>query len=146
MHHSSWWRRIVVAAASFAFAATMICPAMAQATTGTITGTVTSSAGAPVSGASISIKGAAAATATTDDKGAFSASVAPGLYDVTVSKGGYQSASQTDVTVAAGSTQPVTITLAPVDLSTLRTIGTVTSVGRASSFNTGAARIVIIFL
>lgn len=112
---------------------------MAQAGTGTITGTVTSSAGSPVSGASISVRGPATATATTDDNGAFSVSVAPGLYEVAVSKGGFQSASQTDVTVTPGSTQPVSITLAPIDLSTLRTIGTVGSVGRASTFNTGAA-------
>jgi outer membrane receptor protein involved in Fe transport len=145
---TSVWRRIVVAAASIAIAATTIGPAMAasdppamvaQATTGTLSGAVKTPAGEPVSGATVSVKGPAQMSATTADDGTFSISVAPGLYQITVNKGGYQSVSLADVAVVAGATQPVNISLAAVDLSTLRTIGTVTASGRASQINTGAA-------
>jgi outer membrane receptor protein involved in Fe transport len=145
---TSWWRRIVVAAASIAIAATTVGPAMAasdppaivaQATTGTLSGAVKTPAGEPVAGATVSVKGAAQTSATTGDDGTFSLSLAPGLYQITVNKGGYQPASLADVAVVAGATQPVNISLASVDLSTLRTIGTVTASGRASQINTGAA-------
>jgi len=112
---------------------------VAQATTGTLSGAVKTPAGEPVSGATVSVKGPAQMSATTADDGTFSISVAPGLYQITVNKGGYQSVSLADVAVVAGATQPVNISLAAVDLSTLRTIGTVTASGRASQINTGAA-------
>jgi outer membrane receptor protein involved in Fe transport len=112
---------------------------VAQAATATISGVVSSSTGSPVSGATVTIKGAQTVTASTDSAGAFSSTVTPGIYQISVNKGGYQPASLADVTVVAGQTQPVTITLGLIDLSTLRTIGTVTSVGRASQINAGAA-------
>lgn len=142
------WRRFVVGAAIIAIAATSILPAgaadspaaLAQATTGTISGTVKTLGGAPVPSASISVRGPAAATATSDADGSFSLSVVPGLYEVTVTKGGYQPASQTDVAVTAGGTQAISISLAIVDLSTLRTIGTVSANGHsASAINQGAS-------
>jgi outer membrane receptor protein involved in Fe transport len=144
----SIWRRFVVGAAIIAIAATSIVPAgaadgpaaVAGATTGTISGTVKTPGGAPVPSASISLRGPAAATATSDAEGSFSLSVVPGLYEVTVTKGGYQPASQTDVAVTAGGTQEVSISLAIVDLSTLRTIGTVSASGHsASTINQGAS-------
>lgn len=133
------WRRFLVSVAIVAISVTSIVPAIAQATTGTISGSVQSSTGSPVPSAVVTVRGPAQASATTDGDGAFSIDVAPGLYAVTVNKGGYQPASLTDVSVTAGSTQPVTITLAAIDLSTLRTIGTVTSAGHNSTINTGAA-------
>jgi outer membrane receptor protein involved in Fe transport len=112
---------------------------VAQAATGTISGVVQSSTGTPVPSATVTVKGAAAATATTDSAGSFSIPVPPGLYQITVSKGGYQTASLADVAVVSGASQPLTVALASVDLSTLRTIGTVSSTGRGSQINTGAA-------
>jgi outer membrane receptor protein involved in Fe transport len=142
------WRRLLISVATIAITATSILPAwasdaptvVAQATTGTISGTVKSPGGTPVPAASISVRGVSTATTTSDGDGNFSLSVAPGLYEVTVTKGGYQPASQADIAVTAGGTQAVNISLATVDLSTLRTIGTVTASGHsASAINQGAA-------
>jgi outer membrane receptor protein involved in Fe transport len=145
---TSRWRSIAVAVVSFAFAATTIGPALAaddpalvaQATATAISGVVKTPGGATVPGASVSVRGPVQMTALTGDDGSFSIAVPPGIYAVTINKGGFQPASLEDVTVAQGQTQPLAISLAPVDLSTLRTIGTVTATGRgASAINTGAA-------
>ncbi|HEV8022024.1 MAG TPA: TonB-dependent receptor [Candidatus Lustribacter sp.] len=136
----SWRRRILAAALSFAISGTFVAQAQAQAATGTLSGVVKSQADTPVAGATVSVRGPATASATTADDGSFSLSVVPGLYQVTVNKGGFQPASVADVTVGAGTTQTVTVSLAAVDITTLRTIGTVNATGHgASTINTGAA-------
>ncbi len=147
MQHSHWWRRLLTGVASIAILTTTAVPALAvegpvivaAATTGTISGTVRSTSGSPVAGATVTVKGPAQATATTDDTGSFTLAVAPGIYAVSISKGGYQSASLADVVVAAGQSQPITVALAAIDLSTLRTIGSVTSGRSATTINAGAA-------
>ncbi len=55
--------------------------------------------------------------------------------------GGFQPASLSDVAVVAGTSQPLAIVLGAADLSSLRTIGRVTTAARgsASAINTGAA-------
>ncbi|MBD5605973.1 MAG: carboxypeptidase regulatory-like domain-containing protein, partial [Candidatus Eremiobacteraeota bacterium] len=107
------------------------------ASTATITGAVKTASGAPVSGAKVAATGPVEASATTDASGAFSLAVAPGIYRITVDKGGFLTASLRDVTVLGGESQPLAITLAQADLSSLRTIGSV-SVGRngTSTINT----------
>jgi hypothetical protein len=106
----------------------------------TISGAVRSAAGGVVAGAKVTISGPASFVVVTDGNGAFSVSVPPGIYRITVDKGGFLSASLRDVPVLPGESQPLAITLAQVDLSSLRTIGSVT-VGRSgtSTINTGAA-------
>ena len=81
-------------------------------TTGTITGTVTNTAGAPVQGASVTSGGNGAITGS---DGAYSLSAPAGTATVTAALGGYTSASTT-VTVTAGqSTTAPTLQLAPIN-------------------------------
>lgn len=119
-------------------------PAMAQtANTATLTGTVKSTAGAPIAGAAVSVSGAASASTTTDASGAFSLSLVPGLYRVEVEKGGFIPASLTDVALFANGSTPVTVTLTTADLTSLRTIATV-STSRGSSINTGTSTVAFV--
>jgi hypothetical protein len=115
-------------------------PSPAPATMATITGTVKTSGSAPLAGAKVAISGPTEASTETDASGTFSFTVPPGIYRIQVTKGGFLAASLRDVTVIAGESQPLAITLSQADLSSLRTIGNV-SVGRSgtSTINTGAA-------
>lgn len=80
--------------------------------TGSISGTVMSSTGVPVSGASIATNPATAGTQSAAD-GTFTLTSVPiGSYQITASKSGYQNAQQSGVGVAAGQTTQVTLTLA----------------------------------
>jgi hypothetical protein len=111
----------------------------ADATTA-ISGVVRSAAGAAIGGAIVSAHGPVRALATTDAGGGFTLALPAGIYTITVSKPGFDAASTPDVAVVAGQTLPLTITLSEQNLSTLRTIGSVTTNGRgASTINTGAA-------
>jgi hypothetical protein len=114
---------------------------VAAATTGTISGTVTATTGGPVFGAIVTVKGPAQASATTDSGGGFSIAVPPGIFSLSVSKGGYQVASLSDIVVTVGQTETVSVALAAIDLSTLRTIGSVTTntSRSAAALNNGAA-------
>lgn len=108
-------------------------------TTGTISGTVTTAGGAVLPGVSITVTGPTTATATSDVNGAFTLSVPAGLYSVEATHAGYQASSIGSVTVAIGTTVPLTVSLSALDLSTLRTIGSVSSSHGQSAINTGAA-------
>lgn len=116
-------------------------PVVAQAaTTATIQGTVRSD-GSPVAGATVRITGPTTVTATSDANGAFSAAVPPGVYRVEVTKGGYVPAVLSDLAVVAGSTVPVSVALNQADLTSLQTIGRVSTASRGggSAINTGTA-------
>lgn len=106
-----------------------------------LTGSVKTPGGTPVGGATVDARGATDAKTTTLADGTFSLTLPPGVYQVTVTKGGYSSASLGDVSVVAGnSSQPLAVTLTQADLSTLRVIGNTTSTGHGTStINTGAA-------
>jgi hypothetical protein len=119
--------------------AALVVGQTAPATSATISGTVVTAAGAPLAGATISVTGPASASTTSDATGAFSVSVPPGVYHISVMHTGYSSSSLNDVTVAAGTSQPLAVTLSQIDLSSMRTIGSVTSVRGGSSINTTAA-------
>jgi hypothetical protein len=109
--------------------------------TAVIQGVVTSGTGNPVAGATVSLTGASTATATTDTNGAFSVTVVPGIYRIDVTRSGYVAAVLSDLAVTAGSTVPVTVSLNQANLSSLQTIGRVSTVSRgsASAINTGTA-------
>jgi uncharacterized membrane protein len=77
---------------------------------GTISGTVTNSAGAAISGATVSYSGGSP-TATTNAAGSYALSVPPGTYSVTATATGYQSTNQSNVTVTNGNTTTVNFTL-----------------------------------
>lgn len=110
--------------------------------TGTISGSVHGTSGAPIADATVIASGPVSRQSSSDASGNFSLSVPAGIYRIDVRKGGYLSATETDVTVLSGATVPLTVTLQPADLSSLKTIASVrTSAG--SSINTGAAAISI---
>ncbi len=80
------------------------------------------------------------ASASTDAGGGFSLNVPPGVYRISVSKPGYDSASTPEVAAVAGQPVALTITLSEQNLTSLRTIGSVSTNGHGTStINIGAA-------
>jgi outer membrane receptor protein involved in Fe transport len=88
---------------------------MAQATTGSLRGTVTDSNGGVVSGATVTVKNAAtgsSTTATTSTEGTFDAAfLQPGEYSVTVEAPNFKRAVSNGVVVKIGVVNPVAIVL-----------------------------------
>ncbi len=112
---------------------------VAQAS-GSVQGTATSSEGAPISDASVSLVGPQTYTATTDAQGAFTfANVVPGIYRLTVEKPGYQTA-ENDIAVVAGAPEIVSVSMPVATFTTLRTIAHV-SVSGHGTFNTSTAAV-----
>jgi outer membrane receptor protein involved in Fe transport len=105
--------------------------AQASAVQSTISGHVTDNQGNPVAAAAVSIAGGGKTytTATASD-GAFSQSLPAGLYTVTVSHGGFQTA-QNDVATTAGGTFNADVRLQATSFESLQVIGRTTT--RASS-------------
>lgn len=119
-------------------------PAAAPTTTGTVQGTIKDNGGAPVADAKVTISGVQTKTTTSDAKGAFSfADLTAGLYTLTASKAGYQTASEPDLTVFPGQTQTLAVTMPALTFSSLRTIASVRAAGRGT-FNTTPASISVI--
>jgi hypothetical protein len=112
-----------------------------SATTTLLQGTVRSGTGVPVAGANVKVSGPTTMTAQTDGSGSFSLTVPQGIYTITVSRSGYNTAVLANVVATGGTTQPVSVSLNAQDLSSLRTIGSVSSTSRGggSAINTGAA-------
>ncbi|WP_242636624.1 carboxypeptidase regulatory-like domain-containing protein [Myceligenerans salitolerans] len=79
--------------------------------TGTVEGTVTDAADAPIAGATVLLDGERDRTVTTGEDGAFSATVVAGDYDVSASAFGYLDSTSEPVTVAEDETVTVPITL-----------------------------------
>jgi hypothetical protein len=100
--------------------------AMAQATTGTLKGTVTDANGAVVAGATVGIKNdatGAVSNTTTSSDGTFEASnLTPGTYTVTVEASGFKRSANTGVTVKVGIINPADIKLEPGNVSETVTI------------------------
>lgn len=115
---------------SFAFAAlaaiasVSAVPALAG-TTGTITGTVVSSTGAPIAGAKILVSSPSQqATATSDASGRYAfLSLAPDTYSIVISKPGYETLTTNGISVFADQAQTLRFTLR----TALKTIATVTT-------------------
>ncbi|HEV7680633.1 MAG TPA: carboxypeptidase regulatory-like domain-containing protein [Pyrinomonadaceae bacterium] len=104
----------------FAVAAILVLAAiaaMAQATTGSLRGTVTDAAGSVVAGATVSVKSQSTGgttSATTNSEGTFEATfLQPGDYSVTVEATGFKRAVSTGVQVKIGVVNPVAIILEP---------------------------------
>lgn len=115
-------------------------------TNGTVSGTVLTGDGAPVSGASVVLEGPARQTSSTDGHGAFRfASVPPGVYVLTVNRAGFTSARQENVAVTAGSTATLSIPLVASSFSSLRQIGrTSTSAPGRAQINTSTAALAVV--
>jgi outer membrane receptor protein involved in Fe transport len=112
---------------------------VAQATA-SVSGTVTDTTGAPVSGAGVLLTGPTSYSTTTNGKGAFAISnVAPGVYTVSISKAGYNTAVQNDIALVAGQSQTLTVSIAAVTFSSLRTIAHVSVNGRGAINQTAAS-------
>lgn len=119
-------------------------PAAAPTTTGTVQGTIKDNSGAPVADAKVTLSGVATKTTTTDATGAFSfANVAAGLYTLTATKAGHETATEADLTVLAGQTQTLAIVMPTITFQSLRTIASVRAVGRGT-FNTTPASISVV--
>lgn len=124
-----------IALVCVSIAATTV-PSLAQSTVLSITGVVVdTSSGLPLSNASVTASGPATASVTSNRDGRFSfASLAPGIYTLTVRADGYQTALSDSVTVISGLSATVTLNIqrGSVGGTTLRTIGT-TSVKASGS-------------
>ncbi len=117
---------------------------VAQNATATVQGTVTDGSGAPVAGATITLRGAQTYTATTDSTGAFSVTdIAPGVYQLSATKPGYEVATASDFAVLGGQTETVTVTIHARTFTSLRTIATVQASGQAT-FNTSPAAVTVV--
>jgi outer membrane receptor protein involved in Fe transport len=111
------------------FLLTSIAPLTAYAaTTGTVSGTVTDTNGAPVGAAAVTLEGPERHGTTTDAAGAFTfPNVLAGFYTLTVTKAGFNTARDESVAAFANQTQTVAVTLAPSSFSSLRTIASVST-------------------
>jgi len=118
-------RGIIGMALAVAFAASIAAPALADTTTGNISGTVTTSTGQPVPNVNVVAAAPSARyTAKTDAKGFYSiVGVIPDTYSITFSGSGYQGATINGVTVNPTITSTVNQTLT----TQLKTIGSTTS-------------------
>ncbi|MDB5094924.1 MAG: hypothetical protein JWO85_3025 [Candidatus Eremiobacteraeota bacterium] len=117
----------------------VVQPAAAQST---ITGHVTDSRGNALGGAAVTIEGAGKTyTVTSGADGSFQQTVSPGVYTVTVNRGGFQTA-QNDVAVTAGSKFDVSVALQDSNLSSLRVIGrTQVTAASRNGFNVSEASV-----
>jgi len=112
----------------------------AAADVATISGTVQTRGGAPVAGATITANGPAHVTTTADAAGTFTLTLSPGVYSILITKPGYETVLEPNVTAIPGETLPMNVTLAEATLTSLRTIGSVTVNGHGGvTMNTGAA-------
>ena len=96
--------------------------ALALGSFGTATGTLTSSAGGPVSDAGVVFTDESQGLtfhATTDAQGRFSVQVAPGTYGVTASAYGFKPATQAGVQLTKDQTTTVNLTLAAIPSKTI---------------------------
>jgi outer membrane receptor protein involved in Fe transport len=113
--------------------------AAASSTLATLTGSVKDGTGAAVVGAHVTLTGATRIATSTDGNGAFVITAPPGIYSIAIERSGYSPVSLSDITVAAGTTTPVSVTMSQASLSSLRTIGSVSTTTRSSQINTGTA-------
>lgn len=113
--------------------------AQVPAAMSSISGKVTDSTGNPLSGAVVSAVGAQTYSATTATDGSFSIAVPPGVYSVSISRGGFQTA-QNDVAVTATGAV-LTVALQEANLSSLRQIGRTSTTANRAPFNVSEAAV-----
>ena len=126
-------------------AQTPATPAPAADTThGNIQGTIKDNNGAPVADAKVTISGVETKSTTTDATGSFSfTGLSAGVYTLTASKTGFETANQPDLPVLGGQTQTLAITMPALTFQSLRTIASVRAVGRGT-FNTTSASVSVV--
>ena len=113
----------------FALACVLVLAAiavMAQATTGSLRGTVTDANGGVVSGANVTVKNqstGSTSTATTNSEGSFEATfLQPGEYTVTVEAANFKRSVSTGVSVKIGIVNPVAVVLEAGNVSETVTV------------------------
>lgn len=133
-----------------------MAPALAQTTTlaqasttpstdTRVYGVATDAAGTPLANTTVTLTGATTQTITTDASGAYSfGNVQPGIYSIAARHSGYNPASQTDVVVAAGTSQAYNVSLTQATLSSIREIGRVSTSFARSQFNLSPAAVNIV--
>ena len=115
---------------------------VAQASqTGTVTGVVTDTQGATLSGVTITAIGPTNTSATTGPDGSYSLTLLAGIYQFNATKTGYDPASTVDFAVVAGTSNPLNVSLSAVSLTSLREIGRVSVSRGRSQFNASPASI-----
>jgi len=115
----------------------------AAAGTGSVSGTVTASDGAPIAGATVDLRGPASYATQTDAAGAFTVpSIVPGIYSITVSKAGFGTATDS-LAVIADQTQHIGVSLNAASFTSLRTIATVNVRGHGQ-FNVTPASVSVV--
>jgi outer membrane receptor protein involved in Fe transport len=127
-----------------AFAQSAPASPTAPTTTTQVSGTVTDPTGAPIAGATITLRGAQTYTATSDAQGRYAIPAAPGVYTATVTRTGFQSGTEQDVAVTAGTPVNLNVQLVTPTLSTLRVIGSTRTSFSRSTFNTSPASVSVI--
>ena len=119
---------VLVGAALVLFRFPSSLGAQSQATTGIIRGVVSDPNGAPVNGASVTVRDVQTnftRTLTTDDKGLFVAALLPlGTYDVVAKAVGFSQATRTGIPVRVGETVDLKLALAAVELAPVVVEGT----------------------
>lgn len=139
-------RTLQRAAAALAIAAMTLVGPVSAATSGpatvaqasqqgTISGRIVDQRGNPLAGATIEATGAGTrTTATTVEDGSYQLKVPPGVYSLSVSKGGYQGASTDGVTVGAVAVT-ADVTLNDANLQSLQVIGRTSSTASSNRSN-----------
>jgi len=142
--------RLAAAILCLSLGTTIASPgALAQATTNvaaqaTLAGTVTDTAGKALAHVAVRIAGPTTYTSTTDDGGRFSVVVAPAIYDVAFSRTGFSDFDAGMQAVLAGETRTLTVSLSDSTLTSLRTIGRVTSRSIRPSLNTATSAVSVL--
>jgi outer membrane receptor protein involved in Fe transport len=131
---------LVVYVAPLAVAQTA-APDASASRTGSLTGTITDQRQHELGGVNVAVSGQTSRTTVTDSAGTFQIDgLPPGLYTITITKPGFNP-SRDDEVIIAGSVTNVKPELAPVSLSTLKTIGSVTTTRSANALNTSTAAV-----
>lgn len=126
------------------FAQTPAPAPAANQTAGNVQGTIKDSGGAPVADAKVTITGQVSTSTTTDTAGSFAFTALPaGVYVLTATKAGYQTAREADFTVLAGATETLAVVMPALTFQSLRTIASVRAVGRGT-FNTTPASVSVV--
>ena len=113
--------------------------AQAAAAAATFSGSVHDGTGRPVPGAKVTVTGPVTRSTTTAADGSFTLSVPPGLYRISISRGGYDPVALADLTALDGTTTPLSVTMTQQNLSSLRTIGSVSTNAHGGSIYAGPA-------
>jgi outer membrane receptor protein involved in Fe transport len=127
----------VVGPLGMATASAQSAPASpAPVETATLSGFARDTGGGVLSGVTITLTGPVTKSTTTGKDGAYGFSGLPsGIYTVTAVKDGFDKAEQTDVPIISGNAGTLDVTLVGSTLSSLRTIGSVSTQATRSGFN-----------